>query len=101
MATGLAPYKKIEDDGSVYFAQMVVEYESIQEKWKRLHPGEVWIVDVISPTCCYINSSIGNLYYIKRFKTQAAAEKWLVNQGADYLTRADYEWLKNKRKARA
>ncbi len=79
----------------------VIEYKSLQEQWKEKHPGEVWIIDVISPICCYINSSAYNLYYIKRFRTQAAAEKWLINQGADYLMRSDYEWLKNKKAAKS
>lgn len=101
MATGYAPHKVIDDDGSSHFALELIEYKSLQEQWKEAHPDEIWIIDEVSPTCYYINSSRLNLYYIKRFSSQEAAEKWLTNQGADYLTRADYNWLIAARKRKA
>lgn len=97
MATGYAPHKVIDDDGSSHFALELIEYKSAQEAWKEAHPGECWIIDVVSSSLVYVNSNVPSLYPVKRFKTQANAEKWLVSQGADYLTRADYEWLKAKK----
>lgn len=99
MATGYAPIKVLDDDGSAHFALMEVKYTSLQEGWKAAHPGMIWIIDPVSDKLVYINSIPNSLYVIKRFRTQAAAEKWLIKQGADYLTRADYEWLQ-KAKAR-
>lgn len=101
MAKGYARIKVLDDDGSAHFALMEVEYQSLQEGWKAAHPGMIWIIDPVSDSLVYINSVPNSLYPIKRFKTQAAAEKWLINQGADYLTRADYEWLKAKKAAQA
>lgn len=102
MTTGLSPYKMIQDgDGSAHMTYIEVEIKTQQQIWKERCPNEIWIIDTISPTLVYINSSKGNLYPIKRFRSQISAEKWLINQGADYLTRSDYEYLIKTRKGKS
>lgn len=66
--------------------------------WRREHPDTLWILDQVSEHRFEVNVAPQSLYAVKWFSSRDTAIEWLDAQGADWLTRTQYNELQQAKK---